>query len=161
MPTKAYLSNLFSKTIVCLFIIFSVVFATIRLWNLANLLYASTSEAQSYGVSPTTVAGHWRHTLLNLGIKPFDDTLQAEALRHSRPDTNLRFDLRKRKRAFKTPTKADLFFTDNTPQPPETSYQQRRVIEKELQAFKKIHHDFRKAGSVKKRSEQLQRKYMH
>jgi hypothetical protein len=122
--------------------------------NLTNLFLSSTSFVKY----STNIAGHWHDTLTKLGIEPFQDIIHPDALPFSRPETNLRFDLHKRKHAFKMPGKSSLFFTNDAPQQTLTPAQQRHMLERELQAFKKIYNDYKKAESAKER---MLRKQQH
>jgi hypothetical protein len=133
-------------------LISGVIVTTIRLSNLVKIFVLSTVSVKS----PTNIAGHWHDTLTKLGIEPFQDIIHPDALPFSRPEANLRFDLRKRKRAFKMPSKSDLFFTNDLPQRRMAPAQQRRMLEKELLALKKIHNDYKKSEAAKERMHRKQ-----
>lgn len=157
MPTRASLSNFAYRLFVFCLIISTLLFTTLRLANLVQILLSSTPPS-SIPRPATNIPGHWRETLDKLGIEPFKDALQPDVVPFSRPETNLRFDLRKRKRAFSLPTKSNLYFSGDLTQDPTSTAQKRRMLEKELQAFKKIHNDFKRTEAAKHR---MQKKHSH
>jgi hypothetical protein len=158
MPTRASLSGVFGKSIVIILLGLVTIYTTIRLTNLVKLLCESppASTIALTEKSTSVIPGHWHDLLVKIGIKPFDDVLQPDALRYSRPEADLRFDLRKRKRAFSLPTKTNLFFEDRPPHQSMTLAQQRRVLEKELVVFKKISEEHRRAELIKQRLQKKQ-----
>jgi hypothetical protein len=154
MQTRTSLSNLLVRSLVFILLVSGVIVTTVRLSNLVKIFVSSTASVKT----ATHVAGQWHDTLIKLGIEPFHDEFHPDALPFSRPEANLRFDLRKRKRAFKIPSKSGLYFTNDLAHQPLTLVQQRRMLEKELLAFKRIHNDHKKAEAAKER---MQRKQPH
>jgi hypothetical protein len=158
MPSsnRLWFSGLCKATIFIL-LAANAVFISIRLSTLVHIFYQSSPRITPHGNPPDSVTGRWHQTLLNLGIEPFSGDLQPEALRHSRPEGNLRFDLRKRKRAFSLPSKSDLHFTDPVSHAPVSPAQHRRILERELQAFKKVHDDHTRSENAKERMQKRHR----
>jgi hypothetical protein len=112
----------------------------------------------------SVVAGLWQETLTELGIPPFPDKLESKAIRELPPESHVRFDLRRRKRALALPNKSMLNVAPEAAAE-ESPLDKRIFLERELNIFKRLNEDHiqadRVAGRLKRKQAAQSRRSSH